>query len=78
MALNENLTPRRTNLKWHLHHTILEGNSIGLYPKNEVQRESLWFGESRSKLMSKVVSFIVFHYFLLFFSSLVAKVEVVQ
>jgi hypothetical protein len=58
-SLDENLKPIHLNLRWHLDSIILEGNSIGLDQKISCQ-ESSWFGEPRCKLVSKVISFIVF------------------
>jgi hypothetical protein len=64
--LDEDLSPNETKLKWYLHGTVLDGNSIGLDQKWS-SKENSWFGKPRCKLGSKVVSSIVFHYFSLFF-----------
>jgi hypothetical protein len=37
MPLNEDPKPIETKLRWHLHGTILDGNSIGLNQKIELK-----------------------------------------
>jgi hypothetical protein len=84
--LDEDLRPNETKLKWYLHGTILEGNSIGSDQKYGALKKAPWFGEPRCKLGSKVVSSIVFHCFTIFivfkkfkiFFRLVVEVEIVQ
>jgi hypothetical protein len=82
--LDEDPKPIEAKLRWHLHGTILEGNSILVRTKKWSSKESSWFGELRCKLGSKVVSSVVFHYFKffsLFFKvifSFVLEVEIVQ
>ncbi len=64
--LDKDLRPNETKLKWYLHGTILEGNSIGMDQKWN-SKESSWFREPKCKLGSKVVCSIIFHYFSRFF-----------
>jgi hypothetical protein len=89
--LDEDPRSIEAKLRWHLHGTNLEGNSIS--PDQKIELVSSWFGEPRCKLGSKVVQkgkpikdrlFIIFHCFSLFslffkdFFSLVLEVKIVQ
>ncbi len=62
--LNEDPRPIEAKLRWHLHDTILEGNSIGLDQKMEFKGELMVWRTKIYKLGYKVVSFIVFQGFL--------------
>jgi hypothetical protein len=72
--LDEDPRPIEAKLRWHLHGTILERNSISSNQKMG-SRESSWFGEPRCKLGSKVVSSIVFHCFSRVFFHLFLKLK---
>jgi hypothetical protein len=63
--LDEDPRPIESKLRWHLHGTILEGNSINSNLKMG-SKESSWFGEPRCKLGSKVVSSLFFIVFIVF------------
>jgi hypothetical protein len=61
--LNEDPKPIEAKLKWHIHDTIFEGNSIGLDQKMELKGE-FTIRKPICKLRSKVffpLFFFIFH-----------------
>ncbi len=65
--LNEDPRPIEAKLRWHLHDTILEGNSVGPEQKMELKGGLMVWRTKIYKLGSKAVSSIVGHYFTMFF-----------